>query len=91
MTNTTRRGFLAAAGATTAAGVVAATVGGGQSHAAAANENVALPADVHGAMAAYVHDVRTGEVALMVEDREVVVKDKSLTAALARAFARASN
>ena len=91
MTDTTRRNFLAAAGMTTAAGVVAATVGSGRSQpATAVDEKVALPGNAHGAMVAYVHDVRAGEMALMVEDREVVLKDKSLAAGLARAFARAS-
>jgi L-asparaginase/Glu-tRNA(Gln) amidotransferase subunit D len=88
MTDTTRRGFLAAAGLGTAAGVVAAGAGGGSAD--AAGDDAVLPAGAQGAMAAYVHDVRAGEVALMVDGREVVVRDKSLVARLARAFARAS-
>ncbi len=42
-------------------------------------------------MAAYIHDVNKGEVALMVEGREVIVTDKQLVARLARAFARAAH
>jgi hypothetical protein len=87
MSDTTRRGFLAAAGLGTAAGVVAATVGSGNADAA---ETEALPAGASGAMAAYVQDVRKGEVALMIEGREVVVKDKRLVARLASAYSRAS-
>jgi hypothetical protein len=41
-------------------------------------------------MAAYVRDVRSGEVALMIEGREVVITDKRLVARLARAFERAA-
>jgi hypothetical protein len=87
MTDATRRGFLAAAGLGTA-GVVAATVSGGRAD--AAEDEAVLPAGAHGAMAAYVRDVHAGEVALMIEGREVVVTDKRLVARLARAFARAS-
>jgi hypothetical protein len=87
MTDSTRRGFLAAAGLGTAAGVVAVAVGPGAADAEAA----VLPADAHGPMAAYIHDVRKGEVALMIEGREVVIRDKRLVARLASAFARASH
>jgi hypothetical protein len=88
MTDTTRRGFLTATGLGAAATVVAATVGSGRAD--AADEEAALPAGAQGAMAAYIHDVRAGEVALMLENHEVVVRDKRLVARLARAFARAS-
>lgn len=88
MTDATRRGFLAAAGLSTAAGVVAVTVGPGNADAA---EDAALPVGAHGPMAAYIHDVRKGEVALMIEGREVIVRDKRLVARLARAFAHASS
>jgi hypothetical protein len=86
MTQTSRRRFLAA-GLGTAAGAAAMTVGSGSS-AAAADE--VLPAGARGPMAAYVRDVRKGEVALMIEGREVVVKDKRLVARLASAYARAA-
>jgi hypothetical protein len=86
MTESTRRRFLAAAGLGTAAGVAAVTVGPGS---AAAAEDDTLPAGARGPMAAYIHDVRKGEVALMIEGREVVIKDRRLVARLANAFARA--
>ena len=57
-------------------------------HAATGTESVTLPDDAQGAMAAYIHDVTKGEVALMIEGREVVVTDKQLVARLARAFAK---
>jgi hypothetical protein len=88
MSDATRRGFLAAAGLGTAAGVTAVAVGSIDADAA---PEPGLPADAEGAMAAYIHDVRKGEVALMIEGREVVVTDKRLVARLAAAFARANS
>jgi hypothetical protein len=70
---------------TTAVGVAAVAAPG-----AGAAEETSLPANAHGAMAAYVRDVRSGEVALMIEGREVVITDKRLVARLARAFERAA-
>jgi hypothetical protein len=84
MTNSTRRAFLTTAGLTTAAGMAAVVA-----PASAGAEETTLPADARGAMAAYIHDVRTGEVALMIEGREVLIRDKRLVARLARAFDRA--
>ena len=85
MTDSSRRAFLTTAGLTTAAGMAAVVA----PTSAAAAEDVTLPADAHGPMAAYIHDVRKGEVALMIEGREVIVSDKRLVARLARAFQRA--
>jgi photosystem II stability/assembly factor-like uncharacterized protein len=87
MNDATRRKFLTMAGVGTAAGVAAMAAPG--TAAAASSEDVALPADAEGAMVAYIHDVKKGEVALMVEGREVIVTDKRLVARLARAFAKA--
>lgn len=75
------------AGLGAAAGVAAAVVPG---TAGAATEDATLPAGAEGAMAAYIHDLHKGEVALMVEGREVIVTDKKLVARLARAFASAA-
>jgi hypothetical protein len=88
MSESTRRGFLALAGAGAVAGaaVVAAPSAGAESK----PDEVTMPPDADGAMAAYIHDLKKGEVALMVEGHEVVVTDKQLVARLARAFARAS-
>jgi hypothetical protein len=55
------------------------------------SEDVTVPVGAEGSMAAYIHDVTKGEVALMIEGREVIVTDKQLVARLARAFARAAH
>ncbi len=77
------------AGASTAAGVAIIAAPGAAS-AAGPSEDVTMPPGAEGAMAAYIHDLTRGEVALMVEGREVIVTDKQLVARLARAFARAA-
>src|SRR5258708_5242669 len=87
MSDASRRGFLAMAAAGTAAGVALAVAPGAS---ATPREDLTVPAGAEGAMAAYIHDVKKGEVALMVEGREVIVTDKQLVARLARAFAQAS-
>jgi hypothetical protein len=87
MSDTTRRGFISIAGLSAAAGVTAAVAPGA---AASATEDATLPSGAEGAMAAYIHDLHKGEVALMVEGREVIVTDKKLVARLARAFASAA-
>jgi hypothetical protein len=88
MNDATRRGFLAIAGVGTAAGMAVAVAPGVT--ASPAREDVSLPPGAEGAMAAYIHDLKKGEVALMVEGHEVIVTDKQLVARLARAFARAA-
>lgn len=77
------------AGLGTVAGVAA--VAAPSALAATTHDDLSMPAGAEGAMAAYIHDLTTGEVALMVEGRQVVVTDKQLVARLARAFARASH
>lgn len=93
MSDATRRGFISTAGLATAAGVAAVVApragAAPASTSAAASEDLSLPAGAEGAMAAYIHDVRKGEVALMVEGHEVIITDKKLVARLARAFAAA--
>ena len=54
----------------------------------AGNWNVTV-APLTGALAAVIHDVQKGEVALMVEGHQVVVTDKQLVARIANAFANA--
>lgn len=76
------------AGVGTAAGVAVFVAPGAA--AAAPSEDVTVPEGAEGAMAAYIHDLTKGEVALMVEGHEVIVTDKQLVARLARAFARAA-
>jgi hypothetical protein len=85
MSDASRRSFLTVAGLGTAGAVAAATVG----PAGAAAADAELPADAAGPMVAYIRDVRRGELALMIEGREVVITDKRLVARLAAAFARA--
>ena len=87
MNDATRRTFLTMAGAGTAAGVAVVVAPGAV---AAPAENVTMPPGAEGAMAAYIHDLTKGELALMVEGREVIITDKQLVARLARAFARAA-
>ena len=88
MNDATRRGFLTAAGVGTAAGV--AVIVAPAALAKPPSEDLTMPLGAEGAMAAYIHDLTKGEVALMVEGREVIVTDKQLVARLARAFARAA-
>jgi hypothetical protein len=87
MNDSTRRGFLAVAGVGAVAG--AAVVAAPGVGAATVREDTALPAGAQGPMAAYIHDLRRGEVALMIEGHEVVVVDRPLVARLAQAFAKA--
>jgi hypothetical protein len=91
MSEAPRRGFISTATLATAAGVAAVVAprAGAAPASAPAAEDATLPAGAEGAMAAYIHDVRKGEVALMVEGHEVIITDKQLVARLARAFAAA--
>jgi hypothetical protein len=86
MSDSTRRGFLAVAGVGAVAGVAVAVAPGAG---AVVGGDVSLPSGAAGSMAAYIHDLRLGEVALMIEGREVVVTDRALVARLAQAFAKA--
>lgn len=85
MTDATRRGFLVFAGAGTAAAVGAIAVPkifeGQQADAATQLDQ----ADLSNAESFVVHvkDVRKGEMAIMVGEREVLVTDRELAARLA--------
>ncbi len=73
MSDTSRRKFIAVAGAGAAAGTVALTTGSANAaetrpHATSAKDSVV----------AYVKDHRSGELRLMVGEREVVVHDRDL-------------
>jgi hypothetical protein len=85
MSDSSRRKFLAMAGTGAAVGVGAMALPTG----AAAAEDASLPRDADGVLVAYVKDVKTGELALMVDGDERTVVDKQLVARLARAFAAA--
>jgi hypothetical protein len=80
MSDHTRRRFLALAGAG------AAAVGVGVTAAEPAQAKPAkVPSGATGPLVAYVTDVRSGAVSVMVGDREVVLHDRDLVARLARA------
>jgi Spy/CpxP family protein refolding chaperone len=78
MNEPNRRGFLALAGAGAAAvGAVAV--------APAAEASTSVPSHVKEPLVAYVRDAKSGEVAVMIGEREVVVHDRELAARIARA------
>ncbi len=82
MPNQSRRTFLVGAGAGVVAGVAAST---SASPAAAVDHDLTgVGASSGGPIVAYVHDVGTGEIAVMSGDREVVFADRALAARLAR-------
>jgi hypothetical protein len=84
MTNAqSRRGFLAIAGAGTAAAASAALLGGAAD--ADAQRRTRVPDAATTPLVAYVRDAHTGEVSVLVDDREVVVHDKELAARIAQA------
>ena len=93
MSRATRRGFIKIAGA----GVAAAGVGSIGTAASAAEPAtladtapaataLALPAAAQGSLVAYISDVRSGEIAVMVGGREVTVVDRQIVAKLAHAL-----
>ena len=82
MSKPSRRGFLAAAGAGAAAVGVAAAVPRGAS--ASPDPAPAARSGHTEPLVAYVRDAHTGEVAVMVGEREVVVHDHDLAARIAR-------
>jgi hypothetical protein len=71
MSDTSRRKFLAVTGAGAAAGTVALTSG----RASAATRN---PDSARESVVAYVRNHRSGELRVMVGEREVIVHDKDL-------------
>ncbi|MFD7159518.1 twin-arginine translocation signal domain-containing protein [Kribbella sp. NPDC059898] len=87
MSDATRRGFLVFAGAGTAAavGVVAGPKIFGERSAGAVGGDELRAADLASAESFVVHvkDVRKGEMAILVGDREVVLTDRELAARLA--------
>jgi hypothetical protein len=72
MSDTSRRKFLAVTGAGAAAGTVALTAGKAS---ASATRN---PDSARESVVAYVRNHRSGELRLMVGEREVIVHDKDL-------------
>lgn len=88
MSDSSRRGFLKYAGAGAAAVGAAAVIPSVVSHTSSSGEthDVALPATAAGSLVAYVTDVHSGTVSLMVEGHEVSVTDHQLVARLAHAM-----
>jgi hypothetical protein len=91
MSDTSRRGFLAIAGVGAAGVAVAGTVGasslssassGGKSPSTAV-PSTKLPSDASGSLVAYVTDVRSGQLSVLVG--EVVIHDQEIVARLAQA------
>ncbi len=98
MNNANRRGFLKIAGAgAAAAGAVslspsAVSMAGTPTAAdTGARTPHALPSGATGSMAAYIDEVSTGEIVVMVEGREVVVTDHDLVARLSTAVHAAAS
>ena len=89
MSSSDRRTFFKVAGAGAvaagAAAVIPAAAAGTVSGAAVAAAPAALPKGATGAMAAYIPDLSSGQVVVMVEGREVTVTDHALVAGLAQA------
>ncbi|GAA1160096.1 hypothetical protein [Nocardioides aquiterrae] len=79
MSETSRRKFLAAAGVGAAAGTVAIATGG------AAAGATTRPGATREPVLAVVPDHRSGEVRLLVGEREVVVHDRDLAARIRNA------
>ncbi|WP_295696792.1 hypothetical protein [Lapillicoccus sp.] len=80
MNDASRRGFLALTG-TGVAGAAAIAVA---QSASAAPARAAAETTADGPMVAHVRNIHTGEVAVMIGEREVVVHDKALVSALAK-------
>lgn len=87
MSDATRRGFLVFAGAGTAAAAVGAVAGAKVLRGDSAEGGVEqlTAADLAGAESFVVHvkDVRSGRMAIMVGEREVLVTDRELAGRLA--------
>lgn len=80
MNDPNRRRFLAIAGAGAAAVGVVAVAPSAEAKPAATT----VPAEATQPLVAYVRNAHTGEVAVMVGEREVVVHDRELAARIAR-------
>ncbi|MDQ1692430.1 MAG: hypothetical protein QOH56_1074 [Pseudonocardiales bacterium] len=87
MSDATRRNFLIATGAGAAAAGVAAAIpvsAAANASSSAAQKPLTKPADAE-PLVAHISDPDTGEVCLLVGNREVVVHDHDLVARLTRA------
>jgi len=80
MSDPSRRGFLIL----TAVGATAATAAAVAPAAFASGEEETYPSTAGGPLVAYVSNMKTGELSVMMGEREVVVRDRALCASLAR-------
>ena len=87
MAQLTRRVFIGKTSAGAAAlGALAATPGlVGSAHASSRPHAAALAAKLDGPLMAHVRNIATGEIALMVGTREVIIRDHELVARLVKA------
>lgn len=90
MNNSNRRAFLSMAAAAGAATVGVAAIGTSSRTTNGAAAPAADPAsegvgDAKGSLIAYVHDLSSGEVTVMIDGHEVTVTDRALVARLAKA------
>lgn len=76
----------AAAGAVALAPSALSATSAGRPTGTPATPVAALPPEASGSMVAYIHDVASGEVSVMVEGREVTVTDHQLVAKIATAL-----
>jgi hypothetical protein len=87
MNNASRRTFIKTAGASAAAVgaavALAPSAAAGTADGAPAATRVALPDAARGSMVAYIPDVTTGEISVLVEGHEVTVTDHQLVAKIA--------
>jgi hypothetical protein len=83
MSETSRRKLLAVGGASVAAGTVGLTMGPAQ-----AGEARRTTSSAQEAVVAYIADHRSGELRLMVGEREVVVHDRDLVTRILNAAGR---
>lgn len=95
MSGSDRRSFLrtasVGAAAVGAAALTPTVVSTAAASAPAGEKRTELPAAAAGSMVAYIHDVSTGEVSVMVEGREVTITDHQLVAKLAHAMHSSSS
>lgn len=87
MAEVTRRGFIKKTSAGAAAlGAMAAVPGLTVAHAAAGVQGSGLTAaELREPLVAHVRNVATGEIAVLVGEREIIIQDRELAARLARA------
>jgi len=81
MSDTTRRGFVQSSAATAAGMTLLGALVAEQAETAAA----ATPPAHDGPVVAYLRDAKSGEVSVLVGQREITVHDRKLAARIARA------